>query len=171
MSGVRVRLVVAGELFGGDRPAANRRVMPARPLRHQGWAREAVPAHRVTGGDTEPEMQTSETSTRPPAVYVTTMTSLENPWLSLLSVLAAGVIAACSPGAVPVSQSPTDPSNPSAAEGVSPQSAAAPAPPMSTHPSAEHGGHEPHGQAPAAPSGDRSVHAGHGGMPDAGPGK
>ena len=119
-------------------------------------------------------MQTSETSTRPPAVYVTAMTSIENPWLSLLSVLAAGVIAACSPGAVPVSQSPTDPSNPNAAEGVSPQSAAAHAPPMSAHQSAEHGGHEPHGQAPAAPStpsAERSGHAGHGVMSDAGPGK
>ena len=122
-------------------------------------------------------MQTIETSTRPPAVYVTAMTSIENrlqAWLSLLRVLAAGVIAACSPGSVPVSQSPTDPSNPSAAEGVSPQSAAASAPPMSTHQSAEHGGHEQHGRtpaAPSAPSSDRSGHASHGAMSDAGPGK
>lgn len=36
-------------------------------------------------------------------------------------------VAGCSPGPVPVSQSPRDPSNPSAAEGILPASASAPA--------------------------------------------
>lgn len=95
---------------------------------------------------------------------------MRNGWRGRAALLAAGAIAACSPGAVPVSQSPNDPSNPNAPEGR-PAPSAAPVP--TGTPSGGHGaGHERH--APSeAPSGHEghSGHMGHGTMSDAGTGK
>jgi hypothetical protein len=65
---------------------------------------------------------------------------------AFLKLIAAAFLGGCSPAPMPVSQSPTDPSNPRAAEGVSP--APAPAPSASNpHSQHAHGGgpHAEHG--------------------------
>lgn len=98
-------------------------------------------------------MATNETTPAARGVYVAPM-ALTKTWHALAALLVAGGLGACSPGAVPVSQSPSDPSNPNAAEGVVPTSASA-APPA-THSSkpastaqGEHAGHGNHGAADA----------------------
>jgi hypothetical protein len=74
------------------------------------------------------------------------------------------VTTACSPGPAPVSQSPRDPSNPTAAEGVSPVAppptllASAAAGPQRS-PANEPAGHD-HGAAPVASSGAATADAG-----------
>ena len=59
-------------------------------------------------------MQTIETGQPRLGVYVSAMPLMTKPWRGIAALLAAGVVAACSPGAAPVSQSPNDPSNPHA---------------------------------------------------------
>ena len=67
----------------------------------------------------------------------------------------------CSPGPAPVSQSPKDPSNPAAAEGVSaPQPTLLASTSLPATPAADpHAGHQ-HGAAPAASAGSAAAEAG-----------
>ena len=66
-------------------------------------------------------------------------------WISLGSLI---VVAACSPAPAPVSQSPNDPSNPHAAEGVTLATpASAPPPAAGMQDSNPHAGHIGHGSA------------------------
>lgn len=112
-------------------------------------------------------MTTNETGHRLVAVYVGAMSSLKKTRLELAALLASVVIVACSPGAMPVSQSRTDPSNPQAPEGVAPPAATTAPTPRPSAPPADHSGHS--GAQPG--STPASGHGGHGAMPDAGAGK
>lgn len=75
-----------------------------------------------------------------------------------LSMILGCTWAACSPGPVPISQSPRDPSNPSAPEGVVPALGSAGAgpsgPPSSSAPTE---GHAHHHHAGAPPRSDQSA--------------
>jgi len=74
------------------------------------------------------------------------------------------LLGACSPAPMPISRGTSDPSNPSAPEGVSPMLAAAP----STLPAeAPAGGHEHHQDASRAPQ-PQSAHADHAAATDGG---
>jgi len=87
--------------------------------------------------------------------------------LSLCSLITSFAVtaAACSPGPAPVSQSPRDPSNPSAAEGAVPPSSKAmlmnaPSVAATHEPTTpEHAGHQ-HGAAPATSASAVSTDAG-----------
>jgi len=105
-------------------------------------------------------MKNHRTATRDGTLYGGPMTS-RSTFLKLgLAAALAPFLGGCSPAPMPISRSATDPSSPSAPEGVSPMMAA---PPPPAPPTKAAGGHEHH-----AGHGGHAGHADHAAATDAG---